>query len=255
MNLRPLLNAATSDGSAYGALIRLLEAIVNALGVIFNVVQHSPVVFVKSVALSNVADLTAFTVANDGVTLVKGDRVLLPRQTTGSQNGIYVVGIVATGTAPLTRASDFNTSDKFQSGIVVVVQRGTVGANTNWQAVIPATFALGTDTPLFPAYIVPSNTATVADAASTTITPAQGYWRHSGTTLSQGTTYRLSAVGASTGDLWLITRESVSAQTLTILDDTSAASLAIFPASKSGSGIFQFNGTAWFLKEVGGGTT
>jgi len=61
-----------------------------------------------SLATSDVADLTAFPVDNDGLTLVANKRVFLPFQNDSKQNGLYVVGAVAGGTAPLTRASDFD---------------------------------------------------------------------------------------------------------------------------------------------------
>lgn len=100
----------------------------------------------RGMATSNVADLTAFTVANDGITLAAGDRVLLPSQTTSSQNGIYVVGTVAVGAAPLTRATDFDDSltAEFQPGVVVQVQEGTVGAGTRWLAYTAGPYTIGT---------------------------------------------------------------------------------------------------------------
>lgn len=72
----------------------------------------------KNVINGNIADLTAYTVAanasrNDNVANVEGDIVLLINQTTASQNGLYVVGVVAAGTAPLTR------SPSMPSGLIV----------------------------------------------------------------------------------------------------------------------------------------
>lgn len=64
----------------------------------------------------------------DGVTLVQGDRVLLKDQTTGSQNGIYVIN--ADGNAA-TRATDYPAGYKAQ-GSVVKVTAGTANARTGW---------------------------------------------------------------------------------------------------------------------------
>lgn len=66
--------------------------------------------------------------AIDGVTLATGDRILLKDQTTGSENGIYVVN--ASG-AP-TRASDANTSAEVDS-MIVGVESGTVNADKIYQ--------------------------------------------------------------------------------------------------------------------------
>src|SRR5262245_50683244 len=62
---------------------------------------------VRGVVDADVADLEAFTVAgNDGLTYAEGQRVFLAAQSTGAQIGIYVVGAVDAGVAPLTRALD-----------------------------------------------------------------------------------------------------------------------------------------------------
>jgi|GEM_PF-404680 len=66
---------------------------------------------------ANVAVLASYTVAgNDGVTNVQGDVVFLYAQTTKSQNGPYVVGVVAVGLAPLTRPDWYVTGSAFASG-------------------------------------------------------------------------------------------------------------------------------------------
>lgn len=63
----------------------------------------------------------------DGVVLSTGDRILLKDQSTGSENGIYVVN--ASG-AP-TRAEDANTSAEIDS-MTVYVEAGTANADTVW---------------------------------------------------------------------------------------------------------------------------
>ncbi len=57
----------------------------------------------------NIANLAAFTVAQSNRTYIAGERVVLMAQTAGAQNGIYVVGTVTAGTAPLTRSTDFDS--------------------------------------------------------------------------------------------------------------------------------------------------
>jgi len=65
--------------------------------------------------------------AIDGVTLATGDRVLLKNQSTGSENGIYVVQ--ASGAA--VRASDFQTGD-VSSLAFVFVEEGTSNAQNGY---------------------------------------------------------------------------------------------------------------------------
>jgi hypothetical protein len=95
---------------------------------------------VRGVVTANVSDLTAFTVAsNDGLTYAAGQRILLAGQTTKSQNGPYVVGTVASTTAPLTRPTDFATASVVPSGLVVEVSEGTLFAQSSWKLTTAAT--------------------------------------------------------------------------------------------------------------------
>jgi hypothetical protein len=83
---------------------------------------------VRGVIISNVADLEALDVDNaycDGLTYVEGERVLLQGQTAGAENGIYLVGAVAAGVAPLTRAPDYDTAAELNAGDPIYVQEGT----------------------------------------------------------------------------------------------------------------------------------
>lgn len=105
----------------------------------------APVHFARGASTGNVASLAAFTVANDGITLVAGDRVLLKDQTTHSQNGIYVVGTVGGGTAPLTRAADLDANSEAQPGLLVAVSEGTAGADTLWMMTTNGAPVVGTD--------------------------------------------------------------------------------------------------------------
>lgn len=101
---------------------------------------------VRGVTTGNVAALATFTVANDGITLVAGDRVLLPFQTTGSQNGIYVVGTVGAGTAPLTRAVDFDDTSlgEVVPTVIVGIAEGTYGAGKMFELITAAPITVGT---------------------------------------------------------------------------------------------------------------
>jgi hypothetical protein len=75
----------------------------------------------------------------DGVTLVLADRLLLKTQVTGSQNGLYSV----TAGTP-TRVLDADTAAEIAS-CTVMVEEGTVNADTQWTCTNNASVVLGTD--------------------------------------------------------------------------------------------------------------
>jgi hypothetical protein len=77
--------------------------------------------------------------ARDGVTPVAGDRVLVPSQTTGSQNGVYVAAAGA-----WTRATDADQTGEITPGATWYVEEGgTYGAST-WRCGNTGTITLGT---------------------------------------------------------------------------------------------------------------
>ncbi|MEO7398393.1 MAG: hypothetical protein ABIW84_07505 [Ilumatobacteraceae bacterium] len=88
----------------------------------------------ESVRVATTANITIATALNngdtlDGITLATDDRVLVKDQSTGSQNGIYIVA------ASPVRAYDQSTDDP-AFGFLVYVREGTVGGgkifrNTN----------------------------------------------------------------------------------------------------------------------------
>jgi len=70
----------------------------------------------------------------DGVTVVAANRVLVKDQTSGAENGIYVVTTVGDGSTPwvLTRADDANASAEMTGGVFTFVEEGTVGADNGY---------------------------------------------------------------------------------------------------------------------------
>lgn len=80
----------------------------------------------------------------DGVAVVAGDRVLVKNQTTGSENGIYVVAAGA-----WTRATDADTSAEVNGGMYVFVEEGTANADTGWVLTTNNPITLGTTALVF----------------------------------------------------------------------------------------------------------
>lgn len=74
----------------------------------------------------------------DGVVLATGDRILLKNQSTGAENGIYVV---AASGAP-TRATDADSGAELVNA-TVFVSEGTTNADTIWTCTTNATITVG----------------------------------------------------------------------------------------------------------------
>ena len=76
----------------------------------------------------------------DGVTLATNDRILIKNQSSGDENGIYIVQ--ATG-AP-SRSSDADTSAEVTSGLFCFVEEGTSNADTGWLLTTTGSITLDT---------------------------------------------------------------------------------------------------------------
>ncbi len=129
----------------------------------------------RNVVNGNVADLTAYTVAsnaavNDATLNVEGDVVLLVAQSTAAQNGLYTVGAVTTGAAPLTRHASMFTGRVFRvADYEVAIAVGTVFANTKWFNAAAGT--IGTNTQSFVPESVTISQALIAGTMTLTSIP------------------------------------------------------------------------------------
>lgn len=70
-------------------------------------------------------------VGGSAPTLVVGDRILVKDQTTGSQNGIYVV-VNISGDTVLQRATDADSSAKVTSGMFTFIEKGDLYHDSGW---------------------------------------------------------------------------------------------------------------------------
>ena len=75
----------------------------------------------------------------DGVAVVAGDRVLAKNQTTGSENGVYVVD-----TGPWRRAKDFSLTRDVVTGTMVYIAAGTLNAGRAYQVSTTGEISVGT---------------------------------------------------------------------------------------------------------------
>lgn len=93
-----------------------------------------------SVRAATTANITlSGTQTIDGVACIAGNRVLVKNQTTGSQNGIYVVAAGA-----WTRATDADSSSEVTSGMFTFVSEGTTLGGSGWVLTTADPITLGT---------------------------------------------------------------------------------------------------------------
>lgn len=168
MNSQTITNLATPVNSADAATKGYVDAVSEGLHI-----HAAARVYVNS----NIDLSTALEAGDiiDGVTLIAGDRVLVNAQTTGSQNGIYVVQ--SSGAA--VRATDFDTALEIASGDFIYVSEGTTYASTGWvQTLKPAT--IGTDAISFTqfsgagTYTAGSGLTLTGTVFSADVTPSSG---------------------------------------------------------------------------------
>lgn len=145
---------AQQIGAYPQAIVEALTAVATAAAVDVNALQARatalegsagtvPVHLVRGASTANVS-LSACSTTFDGLTLVAGDRVLLKDQSTGHQNGIYVVGTVVAGpVAPLTRATDFDAAAEVQPGCLVSVAAGTANGDKVFVLTTNAAITIG----------------------------------------------------------------------------------------------------------------
>jgi hypothetical protein len=107
--------------------------------------QATRVVTVSNITLSGGAPAVV-----DGVTLAEDDRVLVTAQSTGSQNGLYIVSAVGTGSdGTWVRTSDGNETGEIEAGMIVMVTEGTVYADTQWKLITDNPITIGSTTLTF----------------------------------------------------------------------------------------------------------
>jgi hypothetical protein len=78
------------------------------------------------------------------VSLAANDRILLKDQSTGAQNGIWVVSTLGTGSNGVwDRATDFDQDAEVTPGAFTFVTEGTVNADSGWVLATDGTIVIG----------------------------------------------------------------------------------------------------------------
>ena len=80
----------------------------------------------------------------DGISLVAGDRVLVKDQSDAKTNGLYVAASGA-----WSRSTDANSASTVTAGLSVMVEEGTVQADSQWRLITDGAIVLGTTSLVF----------------------------------------------------------------------------------------------------------
>ena len=139
--------------------------------------QAVRVITVANVTLSGGAPDTV-----DGVTLVAGDRILVAGQSTGSQNGLYDVATLGTGSnGTWARTADGDVTGEIQAGMIVMVTEGDTYKDSQWKLTTNNPIVVGTTALVFEqntglafGNIYANGTAILSNTASGTVTLAAG---------------------------------------------------------------------------------
>ena len=80
------------------------------------------------------ASVNGALAAQDGITLVATDRILVKNEVTGANNGLYFVSDVGSGVTPfiLTRSTDADASAEVTTGMAAWVEEGTTNGSSGW---------------------------------------------------------------------------------------------------------------------------
>jgi hypothetical protein len=231
----------------------LVAAVLGAVSASATTILHA-----RGASTGNIVNLAAFTVAGvDGLTYVANERILLKDQGAASENGLYVVGTVAGGTAPLTRALDADGADELVPNCYIAVSEGTLAADTMWQLTTNAPITIGTSNLVFTAAplqfglvgVIVANTPDLATAAGTAATAARADHAH-GTACDVPVAHSTDAAANAEGAAATFARSNhihQHTQAAGLLGARPAAAVAgvTYFQTDSAPGVYRDTGAAW----------
>jgi hypothetical protein len=133
---------------------------------------------VRVITLTNVTLAGGAPSTVDGVSLSIGSRILVAGQSTGSQNGVYQVSVLGTGSnGTWIRSVDTNESGELNAGTIVMVTEGVTYKDTQWKLTTNDPIVIGTTALVFEqnsafafGNIYANSTAVLADIVGDTVT-------------------------------------------------------------------------------------
>ena len=165
---------------------------------------------VRVITLSNVTLSGGAPTVVDSVTLSTGDRVLVAGQNTGSQNGLYQVSVLGTGSnGTWIRSVDGNQTGEIDAGMIVMVTEGDIYKDTQWKLTTNDPIVIGTTALTFEqnsafafGNIFANGTAVLADIVGDTVTFTPGNnFTITGNATSDTVTFAVSDSPTFTGNV------------------------------------------------------
>ena len=137
---------------------------------------------VRVITLTNVTLSGGAPSTVDGVSLGLGSRILVAGQSTGSQNGVYQVSVLGTGSnGTWIRSVDTNESGELNAGTIIMVTEGTTYKDTQWKLTTNDPIVIGTTALVFEqnsafafGNIYANSTAVLANTVGDTVTLTPG---------------------------------------------------------------------------------
>ena len=167
--------------------------------------QATRVVTVSNVTLSGGAPSVV-----DGVSLSANDRVLVAGQSTASQNGLYYVATVGSGsTGTWSRTTDTNETGEVDAGMIVMVTEGSIYADTQWKLITDNPITVGTTaltfTQNYSANSITAGTSNVVVTSNANVTISSGGTANVVTVATSGVYVAgiVSATGNITGSYFI----------------------------------------------------
>ena len=104
----------------------------------------------RAVTTSNLTLSGGAPATVDGVSLALRDRVLVTAQSTGSENGIYIVTTVGAGSnGTWARTTDADATGDIKAGTIIMITEGTTYADTQWKLTTDNPITIGSTTLTF----------------------------------------------------------------------------------------------------------
>jgi len=172
---------------------------------------------VRLLSASNVTLSGGAPATLDGASLALGDRILVTGQTTGSENGLYKVSVVGSGSnGTWIRTADGDDAGDITAGMIAYIESGSTYADK--------TYKLTTDNPI----TIGSTALTFEEQASAAVggSDTQVQFNDGGDALGgdAGLTYNKSTDALSVGGKINITNTALTdSMTLTTTEDSSTA--------------------------------
>ena len=148
VNSSRIVNVTDPSGSQDAATKAYVDSVANGLDVKASV-KYASTANIAGTYNNGAGTITAGSngaLSIDGATPTASDRILLKNQTTATQNGLYTVTTVGSGSAAyvLTRTPDADAAAEITGGAFVFVEAGTANADNGYVFTHNGTPTLGT---------------------------------------------------------------------------------------------------------------